>query len=157
MIEVRFVPATMEHAVELALQMRPADRAEVLALGAASPMAALEASLATSTTAYTVLFDGKVAAMLGSGPTDLPLVEGAVGCAWALTSEEVTRHPMTFARHSKEALSMLWNDFDWLANWVDASYASALAWLERLGFKVLEPKPVGINGALFCLCILGRS
>ncbi len=157
-MDVQIVKATPEHAAELATRLRTFDLAEVLAFGAKDAGDALARSLKLSGVAYAALFDGQVAAMFGSFPTsteELPF-PGRLGCAWALTGDLVNRYPMSFWRSSKPALQLLWQDFDFLLNWVDARYTSSLRWLERLGAWTLRAYPVGADGALFHLVVLRR-
>lgn len=157
-MNVELVPATAAHAAELAPTMRAFDLAEVIAFGATDARQALERSLQLSPQAFTALFDGRVGAMFGSFPTEtaeLPF-PGRLGCAWALTGQLVDLYPMSFWRSSKPALQLLWGDFDYLLNWVDARYTSSLRWLERLGAWTLRAYPVGQDGALFHLVVLRR-
>ncbi len=62
-----FIPATADHAEELALTLRPEDTAEVLACGFGSAREALLLSLQRSEAAWAAMVDGAVAAMFGLG------------------------------------------------------------------------------------------
>ncbi len=156
--ELELAPATRQHLLELAPRMRAADLAEVLAAGCSSALDALESSLALSDIAYAVRIDGEVAAVFGVAPeraTGL-LAPPISGLVWLLTSDTVTRYPMTFFRLSKPLLAMLLEYCPVLINSVDARYTSSLRWLKYLGAAIGPPVPLGTSGELFCCVSFGR-
>lgn len=126
-------------AVRLAEVMRPEDAAELKASGYETPVDGIQISLNLSKVAYTILFDGEVAAMFGAVPLWPPattLSDAQEGVAWALTGQTVTRHKRDFLRACRPALAMLLTVFPRLENFVDARYASAIRWAKWLGFEV---------------------
>lgn len=118
------------HLDALAATMRAADVAELAKVGL-SPIAALESSLARSQEAWTVLFDGEVAAIYGVSRSDAAIPDRV----WCLTSTVVNRAPLTFWRESKAAVARLGARYPTLVALVDAQYGAALRWAHRLGFK----------------------
>lgn len=137
-----FVPVTPQHLLSLSVHMRPADVAEVLALGR-FPFAALAESWRASAFATTLLHNGDVAACAG-----LVLERGSAlgprrAQVWLLTSKVVDAAPMAFHRAMKQLLAASAEHADFLWQHVDARYASSLRWLDRLGFVVHAPRPHG--------------
>lgn len=135
---------------QLAALMRPADVAELLALGV-SPRQALRDSLAASTLAWAVELDGELAALGGVtegertsflGPADFYVV-------WLLTGDAVNHHPGAFWRASRRVIRALLERFPVLGNMVDARYSAALRWAARLGAEVCPAVPWGASGLLF--------
>lgn len=132
--------------------MRPADVAECAALGVEPLFAVLE-SMRVSASSVAILIDGHVAAVGGYRLEPCPLLAPRSAVAWVLTSGVVERHPIAFHRTVREWLAAMGEHVDVLWNQVDARHVSSLRWLERLGFKLSEPKPLGPNGALFRLAL----
>lgn len=141
-MRVEFRPTSHLHFLSLAARIRPADAAEVLALGL-FPYKALLGSWRQSNFATTLLLDGKVAACAGlivQADSALGLRRGQV---WLLTSTVVDAAPMAFHRAMKELLGAAAAHAETLWQYVDARYTSSLRWLERLGFVVHPPRPYG--------------
>jgi hypothetical protein len=134
--------------------MRPEDAAEVLAFGGYSPLAALLDSLRLSDRAYAILFDGELAGLFGIVPGPF-LVGEAV--PWLLTGDAIERHPVSFWRASREVVAYWSKRYPVLVQWVDARYARALRWAERLGFNVESPAPLVSGGLPFCRISLRRA
>lgn len=153
-VDVTFTDALPEHAIELAPVMRPADVAEVLALGYSSPREALESSLDCSTLAFTALFDGKVAAMFGTAPIE---EHPGTACVWLLTGREVQRHPRAFLKASHACLRVLLDNYPRLVNLVDSRYAAALRWAKWLGFELGTPRTINTSGVEFTPITIRRS
>lgn len=135
--------------------MRAADRLEIEALGFASPVRALEHSLAVSQLSAAACVDGEVLALYGVMELSRPIAGPRVAVPWLLTSTAVERYPLTFWRASKQAVRELAGKWALLSNLVDARYASALTYLARLGFRVLPARPHGLHGELFHPVVLG--
>jgi len=138
----------------VALELRPADLAEVLACGAVDARDALEASVAVSTVSLVALLDDRPLGMFGVAPDGLI---GSSARAWLLTCREVDRHPVTFFRLTRQWLEVLLMLYPCLWNWVDARYTSAVSWLERLGFQLRPAVPHGPGDMLFRYACLRRE
>lgn len=157
MAEARLLPATREHARELAPRMRAADAAEVLASGGYTPIEALVGALDLSERAWTLELGGEVAALFGVVPlrgTVLGPVQA--GVIWALTGTTVERHRKSFARVSRDVLPALLEEYPALVNYVDDRYAAALRWAAWLGFDVGPPEPFGLHGLPFRRIVIRR-
>ena len=137
---VRIEPARPDHVALLAPVMRAADRQEVWASSRSTPAQALANGLAMSSRAWTVFFDGEVAAMWGVAPLALLSDTGA---PWLLSSPAVDRHPVTFLRGSRALVDDIQDGYAVLRNYVDARYARSIRWLRWLGFTVEPPVPIG--------------
>lgn len=151
-------PAEPADAEELALSMRAADAAEVLASGGYRPLEALQASLSWTRRhggeAWAAIIDGQVAALFGVARPSL-LSTRAV--PWLLTGELAGRYPLVLWRGSKVVAADWLERFGHLEQYVDARYEQALRWARRLGFEVADPAPFGRDSRPFCKITLRRS
>lgn len=135
------VPATQDHARQLALILRAADRDEVVAQSGLHPALALGMSLGSSDAAWTGLMDGQVAVIWGVAPQDE--LERDVGVPWMLGSDLIVQHPRLFLTHCQAAVEEMQALFPILENHVDIRNTVAIRWLKWLGFDIMEPVPHG--------------
>lgn len=148
------VPATLDHAAELAETMRPADVAEIEALGF-TPASVLRHSLAASVEPLTGLADGRVVCMFGTGSTGLL---SRTGFPWLLGSDLVATHARTFLRLNRAWVARQRAQFNSLTNIVDARNTEAIRWLEWLGFEVRrQPIPTKPRGVPFYQFVWGAE
>lgn len=131
--KTQIVPATREHAEELAATMRVEDQDEVLAFGFLSPLDSVLASLERSNEAWALLFDGKVAALFGLSCCN-PLTGFA--SPWLLSSTLVEKHRFAFLRACRPTVKHWLKTWPTLANCIDGQYEKAVRWVEWLGFTV---------------------
>ncbi len=134
------VPATEEHAAEMALVMRQADVDEVWASSHYEPLEALLASLRVSPDPRAGLADGRVVCMYGVGQQTLLSDWGA---PWLLTAEELPDHARAFMRGNKLYVSEMRSRYRLLLNFADARNIMALRWLKWLGFNIAPAQPLG--------------
>lgn len=137
------VPARAIHIRHIARNMRPADEAEVRALGR-SPFAAMVVSLRRSQRAWTIIADGKAVGMFGVG--DVNILAG-VGSPWMLGTPALERHATIFLRNCNYWVRQLLDGYTVLRNCVDDRNTLSIRWLKWLGFQVGEP--VAFKGHLF--------
>lgn len=142
--QIRVRPARPEDAAALAPRLRPADLREIEARSGRSPQEVLAYGL-THGDAYAVEKDGVIAALFGVAPTPEP----KLGCVWLLGSDDIQTFRLTFLRHSREWLSVLFKDYDLLGNFVDARNEVHIQWLQWLGFRFLRRLPMGRHGETF--------
>jgi len=144
MIEYEVVPARFEHAVDLANNMAEADRQELYAVGAHSPLQGILSSVAVSRDATSGLADGRVVCMFGiATATALSFV----GVPWMLGAEELPQHARRFLRLNKAYMEAVKEEYSELANFVDARNKRSIRWLEWLGFdfdKAVDFGPYGL-------------
>lgn len=126
-------------AMDLAVALRPEDRAEVLALlGPVDPIegpaASLLYGLVTAREAWTARDrDGRIICMAGVSP--LTLV-GSTGVPWILGSPLVAIHRRSFLIESRRLVARWLCWFGSLRNVVDCRYLAAIRWLRWLGFEI---------------------
>ncbi len=130
-------------------RMRPADAAEVLAVGGYSPVEAVIESWAASKEAWTARFNGEVGCMFGAAPHPTSTLLMPTAVIWALTTTVVDKYPVTFVRFSKLVVRDMHRKYGLLINYVDARYHQAVNWAEVIGFKVHPTIPLGKQGELF--------
>lgn len=152
-MRLEFRPAGMHHVAPIAARMRAADVAEVKAMSGRSPHDALMFSLQKSSVAWTALFDGRPEVMFGIG--DLNIL-ARVGSPWLLGTDVVVAEYRQFLRASRDWSEQLFADYDLLRNFVDDRNEVSKRWLKWLGFTLLDPAPIGINGEAFRLFELRR-
>lgn len=141
MIEI--VRATEEHGRIVAANIRKADADELLALGFASPMHGVTESLRVSLHALCGLHDGVPLAVFGYAGDLI-----GMGCVpWLISTREVDRHPVAFARASRRIVGLM-GELGHLENLVDARHTVCVRWLKWLGFTVHEAVALP-NGYLF--------
>lgn len=136
----RIIPATAEHAAEIAPRMRFDDIREVQAASGRSPLSALLYSIERSDFAYTVEFEGTPETMFGCGTAD---VMSRIGAPWLLGSNAIERHYRHFLRGSRFWIGRMKGEYALLRNTVDDRNVVSKRWLEWLGFEVGEAVPRG--------------
>lgn len=119
--------------------MRPADRAEVAALGT-DPETALRGSLALSEAAFTIREGDDAIGMFGVA---------ANGAVWMLGTGGIERVKFRFLRKCSPWVNALHAVSPMLWNWADSRNALHLRWLRWLGFRLGVERPIGVNGEMF--------
>lgn len=145
---LRIVPATLAHVDALAV--RPADAAEIRALGF-TVREGLRLSLERAIRADAYVIGDEVAAIGGIG---LPSMLGRTATPWLVTGRPVDRHRRTFLRQTRARVALMRREWDLLVNHVHADYAQAIRWLAWLGFEIEPARPFGPLGAPFHRAVL---
>lgn len=143
---IEFIPATEEHAVLIAAAVRKRDAEELEALGFASPLHGITASLRASVNALYVSSNGVPLAIFGYAA---PQVIGQTCEIWMITAEGVERHTVAFARASRRVMKAFADEFSHLEGWVDARHEVCIKWLRWLNFTVHEPIALQPRGLPF--------
>ena len=148
MADVRIIPAQDHHLRELARRLRPADRAEITALGYPKALEAIYASAEMSEWVKAAVVDTpkgeRVLAVWGLGVyADLP----EVGGPWLLSTRSLERHKKEFLRRSRPEIAAMHARFPILRGLVDSRYGGAVRWIGWMGFHY--GPPVDINGVAF--------
>jgi hypothetical protein len=147
------VLATRDLAVQMAPHLRAADRDEVWAARHWAAEEALLRSLEVTPDAKAWLVDGEPIAIWGVEPIN---AVAGIGLAWLLGAEAINEHKLRFWQLCKLEVARqvcLWRV---LLNWIDWRYEPSLRWAIHLGFVLDEPKPFGVDGALFCCAAMVR-
>lgn len=111
------------------MELREADRQEVLALGV-EPQEALQLSFQNSTMAFTMFNNGNPLAMFGVAPVT---ILGDRAIVWLLTTNEVNKCKKTFANYSRLFIDYFLQHYPTLENYVDARYKTSINWLKWCG------------------------
>tara|TARA_R110000744_G_scaffold338426_2_gene443662 strand:- start:1240 stop:1701 length:462 start_codon:yes stop_codon:yes gene_type:complete len=142
MVEYSLVPATNDHAVRVAGNMRKSDAAEVWASHHHSPHSAVLASLKGSRNPLIGLADEEPVCIFGHAPAS-PLSSST--SPWLLGTDSLPLHSREFLKLSKLYVDELGKHFRLMANYVDERNATSVRWLKWLGFKVYPAAPFGVE------------
>ena len=140
-------PITLEAAIEVASNLRPEDRREMVEGHGTNPMEYANWIAEEGSAVYFTVPNGKTAGMAGVGPG---------GVIWMLCTPAIQDYPLTFARESKRFVEgrsepLLWNV-------VDCRNIIHLKLLKFLGFKFLRKISFGPNQLSFIeFCRVSRS
>ena len=133
---LEIIPATTEHAYQLAPHMKQADREEVKAASGLEPLEVLLKSLELSEKAYALLAGDEVIALGGL----VPLTK-QIGIPWALTSDKIALYPKQFCRITKELIKGFHKSYPLLTNFCAARNTTTIRWLKWCGFQVVATLP----------------
>tara|TARA_R100001594_G_scaffold52488_1_gene85992 strand:+ start:5448 stop:5900 length:453 start_codon:yes stop_codon:yes gene_type:complete len=131
-------PITTGAAIEVASNLRPDDRREVIEGHGYDPLKHLFAKAQEGSCVYFTVPNGKTAGMAG-------VDEG--GIIWMLTTPAIHEFPITFARESKRFVEGRTEPLLW--NVVDSRNLVHLKLLKFLGFKFLRKISFGPNQLSF--------
>lgn len=142
MISVSIVPATKQHAAEIARMVRPADREEIWAATMHTPEQAMLIGIEHSDRTMTGMVNGHPVCMWGVVPESLI---GPMGAPWMIGTVALDEYARTFLRRCKKTVVGMFADYQHLENYVDARNTRAIQWLKWLGFIVdKEPQEYGM-------------
>lgn len=133
------IPATMEHAAQIAPRLRLEDAEEVRGAGLIDPLAVVQRSIEMSLHSWVWLLEDEPACIFGVAGDLI----GREAMPWLLTTDAVPRHAKTFWRHSREIVRLMSEVHPRLAGYCDARYTASARWLDRLGFTLHGPDPFG--------------
>ena len=140
------LPATIEHGRFIAEHMRAPDRAEVWATAHLTPAEGVAEALRTSRDTFVGVADGVPFTVFGVMPFSLLSDTGA---PWLLGTDELPRHARAFLRANKAWVGAMLQKYRTLTNYADARNATAIRWLQWLGFTILPAIPFGLDGLPF--------
>jgi hypothetical protein len=133
---IAILPAAVHHAVELAANLRPADRAEAEAVYD-DVAGGLAWAIGDSAEAWVATVGGEI--MCAWGVVDEGSLLVPIGRVWCMTTSLVEQHRRHFARESRRIVSQ-WRQRYWrLHNCVAADYAVSVRWCAWMGFTLGEP------------------
>ena len=144
MIEI--VPATLDHAADLAPRLRALDLAEIEAASGRPVTEVLARSVERAMWSEALMVDGKVEALGGLGT--LSVMFGP-GVPWLIGSDRLTERKRWFLAQSRRQVGRMLASYGVLVNYVDARNASALLFLRWLGFALEPAAPWGAKGLPF--------
>jgi hypothetical protein len=143
---IEIVPATLEHAADLAPRLRAADRQEIEAMSGRDPAEALAHSIGRGLWSEALMIDGQVEALGGLGTVSMLF---GPGVPWLMGSDRLTERARWFLRESRRQVARMRETYGELVNWVDARNTLSVRYLERLGFTIDPAAPFGIAGLPF--------
>lgn len=155
MARLTLAPARLTDVWAFGTNMRPDDAAEVMASDGYTPVEAVMESWAVSHEAWTARINGEVGAMLGVVAHRESTLLAPINLVWMLTTRVVDKYPVAFYKASYRVVRDLATRHGLLINYVDARYARALGWAERIGFKMSPPLALGTHGELFIPIVFG--
>lgn len=138
-MEIKFTQTTPDDLVELAENILPADRTEILAMGVTVEWA-LKNSLETSLEAVTCRADGRVACVTGVCQS---VALSDTVAPWLISTPIILSHPRPTLHYSRLILNKWLPEHPYMANYVDCRHFRAIRWLKWLGANLHEPSPVG--------------
>lgn len=100
------------------------------------------AALEHSTVAWSLFFDGRLAAIVGAMPTVRSLLGPMEYFVWVVTTTAVLEHPVLFVRWSRKLLPLL-EQLGRLRSEVSVSFTESVRWLAWLGFSFGQPDASG--------------
>ena len=131
-------PATVEAAIEVASNLLPEDRQEVVEGHGVDPLKELILAAHEGSCVWVEVPNGKTAGMAGVGPN---------GEVWMLCTPAILEYPLTFAREAKRFIESREEPLLW--NIVDKRNKVHLKLLRFLGFKFLREISHGPNNLSF--------
>lgn len=139
--------ATLHDVVELALNLREADRQELWAVGHDDPVKPILEGVLHSDWSKAALVDGEVVCIFGLANQRTVLT--AAGIPWMLGTPLVAQHARVFMQMSRAYIAQMLREYDQLFNVVHAPNHLAKGWLRRMGFQLEPARPLGPHGELF--------
>ena len=131
-------PATVEAAIEVASNLLPEDRQEVVEGHGVDPLKELILAAHEGSCVWFEVPNGKTAGMAGVGPN---------GEVWMLCTSAILEYPLTFAREAKRYIDSRQEPI--LYNIVDERNTAHLKLLKFLGFKFFRKNSYGPNNITF--------
>lgn len=136
----------IEDVFELADNLRMDDISEIWKSHHKTPEAALLDGFTNSIICFTIERNERAIAMFGIIPLT---ILGNTATIWLLASPELEKVQRAFLKHSRQFINMMLGYYPILINYVDVENRQSLKWLSWLGAKIEEPKPYGVEGAMF--------
>lgn len=130
--------ATPEDVEFLSSRLREADINEVRASGGEDPLTALRRGLAHSQVCKVGLSPSSGNPGFIWGVVPMSLMTGGV---WAVGTDDLDKHKMTFLRRCSEPLQELQSLYPVLYNFVDARNSLHITWLKWMGFRIIKEHP----------------
>ena len=118
----------------LSLNLRQADKDELMASVGLTPAEAIFFSIVDSTENWVVIHDGKIEAVFGVRWVP----EHNVAVPWFLGTDKIIEYSIAFLRQSKKVVDAWLDQYGILLNLVDSRHTASIKWLRWLGFTVDE-------------------
>lgn len=132
---LKVVPLKIQHAFDLAPNLRPEDKIEVQATTNVSEEQTLVYGALNSAPGYTVLTQDGIVACFGVVPT-----ENENGLVWLLGSGLIEKIKVSFLKETIKYTQQMLYRYKILYNYVDANYEKSIKWLKWSGYQ-FAPEP----------------
>ncbi|QCW21972.1 hypothetical protein JessAGP_042c [Caulobacter phage Jess A] len=136
--------ATLGDAVWFSTRLREADRLEVEAACGKDVETALRHAVQASALAWVASKNGLPIVLLGCAD-----FTPGVGSPWLMATDEALRLGPALTALAKERVALVRKTWPKLLNYVDARNLVSVRWLKRIGFKIHETVPYGVNDEPF--------
>lgn len=140
-MNVEILSARVSHIPDIAVRIRPEDKAELWDFACVTPAQAMYFGLNQARFARTGFIDGEAVAMFGVNTVSA--VSG-IGRPWLIGTTLLDRYAKTFLRRCRPVVEEMLSDYKLLENYIDMRNVRAIAWLKWLKFEMGEPEPMGI-------------
>lgn len=138
-MEIKFTQTTEADLEELAANILPADKTEILAMGFSVDWA-LRNSLKTSLEAVTCRANGEVACVTGVCQS---IALSDTVAPWLISTPIILANPRPQLHYSRLILNKWRAEHPYMANYVDTRHFRAVRWLKWLGANLEDPIPFG--------------
>lgn len=129
--------ANFTDAYTIGHNLRPEDRAEVLAAGGVHPAFLLHSYVAQGREVHVSGIEGYTGPEIIWGVDPVP-GEPLVGVPWMLSTPVIYDYPVEFAVASRSIWTELHSRFPLLTNFIDARNTRHIRWLEWLGARMVR-------------------
>lgn len=139
--------ATLADATHVGNYLRVQDYIEAyLQSHGKEPVAALQDTYRRSTVAFAAYLEDCPIAVFG-----VTALGDRQASPWMMATPEADRFPKDMVGFGRQFTQAWLQQWDYLFNFVNAANTKSIRWLKHLGYKVMDPQPVGHLGAPFCL------
>lgn len=138
--------ARPDDVLAIADDMRECDLVELYRTNGKPPVSSLVESYEKSEYCWVAYQDDKPVMIFGTVRFS---VIGNKGIPWMIGTNKLMQHPKELMKTSHEYVGKMKSVYSEMENYVDAENISSIKWLEKIGFKMHEAVPFGINGELF--------
>lgn len=140
-LKVQIVKAEEKHIKHIAMKVRDADRQEMLAYNAMTPMESIQLSFHNSEgEAWTGLVDDIPVTMFGVAKPNY---------IWLVGTTDIHKYDKLFLIKSRKILKDLLEKHPILENYVEQKNTRSVQWLSWLGFHMEIPERMGPHNELF--------
>jgi hypothetical protein len=150
--DVQITNTTYRDLNELATKMRACDVEEIKASSGMTPADSLVTAIGASKYMMSMFFEHELGLVFGICPLSSKLAS-----PWALGTDVVKRYPHQFVTATRAVLEGMIEDYEVLANVVDARNVDTLRWASVVGFTVQEPIIHGVARIPFHPIVMKRG
>jgi len=144
--KIQLIPATLDHAKDLAQNLRKEDLQELHATNILSPAQILRDAVLHSDIAITGMVNDRPVFMFGVRKSSELFNKAA---PWMLGSDDLLDYQVEFLKRCRPIVQHMRTPYKFLENYVDTRNKTSIKWLKWLGFKIHQSAPFGFNGEPF--------